>query len=103
MTNSYPYECVLLKGAEVLDDGCRCTFSRISRESPFGGKFEGEGSIRISKLGTFTLRAKEPSQFTLRFNKLIIPGVGELVGVPVVLVPDDLFGSTTAAFKIGTI
>lgn len=95
--------CKLLNGADVIDDGCSCTFIRISRESPFSGKFEGEGSIRISKTWPYTLRDKEPRQFILRFGRIVVPGVGELGEIPIVLVPDDLFGSTTAAFKVGKI
>lgn len=95
--------CKLLHGAEVIDDHCTCTFSRISRESPLAGKLEGEGSISILKLWPFELRGKEPRQFTLRFESAILPHIGKLDEVPIVLVPDDLAGRTTAAFRIGTV
>lgn len=103
MSSSFPYRCRLLKGDEVLDGGCLCTFARILRESPFGGEFAGEGSVQLSKPWSYTLREKEPRQFTLRFDRVVIPGVGELEEIPIVLVPDDLFGSTTAVFKIGKV
>ena len=95
--------CKLLNGAEVLDDRCTCTFSRISRESPLAGKLEGEGSISIMKLWPFEHSGKEPRQFTLRFEHAIAPHVGKIEDVPIILVPDDLVGGTTAAFRIGTI
>ena len=100
---SITFLCTLLNGDEVLDDHCTCTFSRISRESPLAGELEGEGSISILKLWPFELRGKEPRQFTLLFDAAITREAGKLEKVPIVLVPDDLVGGTTAAFRIGTI
>jgi len=102
MATDYPYPCKLLNGAEVLDGSCRCTFRQLSRRTPLGGEFSGEGSIRLSTPWPFTLRAKEPQAFTLRFERLVIPGVGELGDLPILLVPAEAFGSTTVSFKIGT-
>jgi hypothetical protein len=95
--------CKLLNGAQVLDDHCTCTFSKLSRESMLGGKFDGEGSISILAMWPFELRGKEPRQFTLRFEGVVVEHVGKVEEVPIVLVPDDLVGSRTAAFRIGTV
>lgn len=93
--------CSLLAGGKVIDGNCTCTFSRISGQTMFGGKLEGEGSIRIMKMLPFELQGKEPRQFSLRFEAAIVPGVGKLEEVPIILVPDDLDGVTTASFRIG--
>ncbi len=95
--------CSLLAGGKVIDGNCNCTFSRISGQTMFGGKLEGEGSVRVMKMLPFELRGKEPRQFALRFEATIVPGVGKLEEVPIILVPDDLVGRTAAAFRIGTI
>lgn len=95
--------CTLLNGAQVLDDHCTCTFSRISAASMLGGKLEGEGSITILTLWPFELRGSQPRQFTLHFENAFVPHVGKIEEVPIVLVPDHLVGRATAAFRIGTV
>jgi hypothetical protein len=99
---SISFLCKLWHGNKVLDENSTCTFSWI-RKNPDTGVIEGEGTLTILTLMPFELRGKEIRQFILSFDAAFVVGLGKLDKIPILLVPDDLVGKATTAFRVGTL